>query len=207
MSALDRAYGLRRRPAKEDPLDRIMLAVLSEDRGERAASRLVSKMKSSFVDWNEVRVARPRDLAAVAPEAAQDRGKKIQGLLEALYENLGGLSPQPLLEKRPSEARAWLAGLGRLSREELEGVMMVALNQPVIPASEALARVLRRQGLVPRKSSRARAQRAALKGLPPEGYRDFYGLVSEHAATVCRSQIPDCARCKLRRRCRSKGDW
>ena len=66
---------------------------------------------------------------------------------------------------------------------------------------------LRRVGLVPRKATRARAHRAALRGVVPERYREFYGLVGEHAGTVCREEAPECKRCKLRRTCKSKGRW
>ncbi len=185
----------------------MVLAVLSEGLGERITSRFIGKLKSSFVDWNEIRVARPRDLAAAAPEAPEDRVRRMQSLLQALYESLGGLETGLLLEMKPAEARAWLTKLGGLSHDEVDAVMMVALGLPVMPASEDLARVLRRMGLVPRKATRGRAQRAALKGVPSERYRDFYGLIVEHAVGVCHQQVPDCARCKLKRSCRSKGRW
>jgi endonuclease III len=181
--------------------------VLAEGRGERIAARLINKLRAEFVDWNEVRVARPRDLAAAAPEAPEDRVKKMQALLQALYENLGGLDPAPLFEKKPTEARAWLTNLGGLGREEVDAVLMIALGLPVMPGSEHLARIMRRMGVVPRKSTRARAQRTALKGISPEDYREFYSLVGEHAAAVCHAQVPECARCKLKRSCKSKGRW
>jgi endonuclease III len=207
MGALCRAYGRRRRLASESALDRVALAVLAEGRGERAAARYVAKFRSAFVDWNELRVARPRDMAAAAPDAPEERVKKLQHVLQALYEGLGGLILTPLLEKKPTEARAWLTRMGGLAREEVDAVQMIALGTPLIPASDELARVLRRLGVVPRRATRARAQRTALKGLAPEEYREFYSLVGEHAATVCHAEMPECARCKLKRYCKSKGRW
>ncbi len=207
LAALTRAYGRRRRPGSEGPLDRIMLAVLAGDRGERGAARLTARFKAHFVDWNEARVARPRDLTAAAADAPEDRVRRAQALLQALYENLGGLSLQPLLEMKPAEARRWLTNLGGLSREEVDAVMMIALDLAVLPAGESLARVLRRLGLVPRKATKARAQRAAARGLEAADYREFYSLVGEHAAGVCHPAVPECSRCKLRRNCKSKGRW
>ncbi len=207
LSTLARTYGRRRRPAGDTALDGVVLAVLAGDRGERGAARIVSRFKSHFVDWNEARVARPRDLAAAAPDVPEARVKRTQVLLQALYENLGGLSPEPLLEMKSAEARRWLTSLGGLSREEVDAVLMIALGMAVMPASDSLARVLRRLGMVPRKASRARAQRAAVKGLESTDYREFYSLVGGHAAGVCREEAPDCKRCKLRRICKSKGRW
>jgi len=206
LAALARAYG-RRRQRGGSPLDLFMLAVLAAGRGERQAARHIGRFKERFVDWNEVRVARPRDLAAAAPDAPEDRRRKMQSLLQSLYEGLGGLDLAPLAAKKPSEARSWLAKLGILSREEVEAVLMIALGVPVLPASEDLARVLRRLGLVPRKATRARAHRAVLKGLPPESYRELYSLVGEHAGSLCHAQTPECSRCKLRSICKSKGKW
>ncbi len=207
LAALTRAYGRRRRPAEEAPLDKIMLAVLSEGIGERASLRFMGKLKSVFIDWNEVRVARPRDMMTAAPDAPEDRVKRMQALLQALYENLGGLGTDALFDMKPTELRNWLGRLGSLGREEIDAVMMTAMGMPVIPTNEGLARVLRRTGAVPRKASRARAQRAALKGVAPDSYRDFYGLVLEHAVSLCHEQVPDCTRCKLKRNCKSKGKW
>jgi len=206
-AALTRAYGRRRRQTREETLDRIVLAVLSEGVGERTSLRFMGRIGKVFVDWNEVRVARPRDLMAAAPDAPEDRVKSMQALLQALYENLGGLDIGALQNMKSAELRTWLARLGPLGREEAEAVMMIALDRPVIPANDGVARVLRRTGLVPRKASRARAQRAVLKGVAPGSYRDFYGLALEHAVSVCHDQVPDCARCKLKRNCKSRGRW
>jgi endonuclease III len=181
--------------------------MLAEGRGERAAARHMSRYRNFFTDWNEVRVARPRDLAAASPDAPEDRVKRMQGLLQAIYENLGSLEPDPLLEKKPSEARAWLTRMGGLSREEVDAVLMLALKAPVLPASEDVARAVRRLGLVPRKSTKSRAQKSVMRGLDPEDYREFYSLVNEHAASVCHAQVPECGRCKLKRICKSKGRW
>jgi endonuclease III len=207
LSSLTRAYGQRRRRSAEPPLDRAVLALLTVSAGERAALRVTGKLLDHFVDWNEVRVARPRDLASAALEGRREDSSRMQALLQALYENLGGLDLAPLFEMKPSEVRRWLTGLRALSREETEAVMLFALELPVIPASNGLARVLRRVGAVPRKATPARVQREVLKGLAPESYRDFYGLVVDHAACVCHEQMPDCARCKLKPGCKSKGRW
>jgi endonuclease III len=207
LKALTRTYGARRRPARESVLDLMVLAMLAEGRGERAAARHMGRYRSFFTDWNEVRVARPRDLCAASPDAPEDRVKRMQGLLQAVYEHLGSLEPDLLLEKKPSEARAWLTKMGGLSREEVDAVLMIALKAPVLPASEDVARVLRRLGKVPRKSTRTRAQKAAMRGLDPADYREFYSLVNEHAAAVCHAPVPECGRCKLKRVCKSKGRW
>jgi endonuclease III len=206
LAALARVYG-RRRPSGDDQLDRIVLAVLAEEQGERAAARLMGRYQDAFVDWNEVRVARPLDLAAIAPDAPAARVKRMRNLLQALYEDLGGLSLMPLAGRRPAELRAWLGRLEGVSREEIDAILMAAFDVPVMPASESLAQVLRRLGLVSRRATRAAAQRAALRGLDPASYRTFYGLAVEHAATICHAELPLCARCRLRRLCRSRGAW
>jgi endonuclease III len=167
----------------------------------------MTRYKDAFVDWNEVRVARPLDLAAIAPEAPAAQVRRMRNLLQAVYEDLGGLSLMPLAGRRHTELRAWLSKLEGVSREEVDAILMSAFEVPVMPASEALARVLRRLGLVARRATRTAAQRAALRGLDPANYRTFYGLAVEHAATVCHAELPLCVRCRVKRLCRSKGNW
>jgi endonuclease III len=207
LAALLRAYGAPRRADGRKKLDLVMLAVLAEERGERTANRWLEELSRRFVDWNEVRVARLRDLAAAVPEVPAKRLGKLQALLQGMYELIGGLDVNPLLAMKPSEARAWLVRLEALDREEVEAVLMIALGVPTLPAGEGLARVARRFGLVPRKATRVQSQRLAAKGLAPESYREFYSLVGEHGASRCREAKPDCGRCQVRPLCRSRGRW
>ena len=205
--ALIKAYSGRRRPTDETVIDRVALAVFSEGIGERAAARHLGRFRELFVDWNEIRVARYRDLASSSPDAPEKRLKRLQSLLQALYESLGCLEDQPLLEMKPSEARELLLKLEGITKEEVEAILMMALGVHTLPASPELARVTRRMGLCPRKATRKRAQKECIKGLATDDLRDFYGLAVEHAATVCHEQVPDCKKCKLTRICKSKGKW
>lgn len=207
LTVLLRAYGAPRRVDGRKKLDLVMLAVLAEERGERTANRWLEEIYRRFVDWNEVRVARLRDLAAAVPEVPAKRLGKLQALLQGMYELIGGLDVNPLLAMKPSEARAWLEHLQVLDREETEALLLVALGVPTLPAGDALVRVCRRMGLAPRKATRARIHKLALKGLAPGSYRDFHDLVGEHAAARCRAEKPDCRRCAVRYMCRSKGKW
>ena len=206
LSALRRAYR-RRRFKSADPLDLLMLAVMAETAGERQAARQIAKIRERFVDWNEVRAARPRDLSWAMPNASPDTVRKTLTLLQSIYEVAGGLDLAPAAAMKPGDLRVWLGRLEGLTREDTDAVLMIAFGAPLMPTAEGTARVLRRLGLVPRKATRARAQRTALKGLAPENYREFYDLVCEHSTAVCRDQLPDCKKCKLRRICKSKGNW
>ena len=207
LAVLAAAYGRPRRNARGKPLDLFLLALLAEGHGERAALGWIEKLARRFVDWNEVRVAKPRELRATAPGAPADKLKSIQALLQALYEAMGGLDPAPLAAMKPPEVRARLAQMEILSREEIEAVLMIALGVPTLPGGEGLVRVVRRLGLAPRTATRTQAHKLALKGLAPAAYRDFYDLAGEHAATRCHANKPDCKHCRTRRLCKSKGKW
>ena len=207
LDALGRAYGHPRRSDGRRKLDQMLLALLAEERGERVAGRWLDEMLRRFVDCNEIRVARTRDLTAVVPEVPPTRLVRMQGLLQALYESQGGLDVSALVAMKPAEARVWLAALDVLEREELDAVLMVALGAPVLPASAALSRVARRLGLAGRKATRVQAHRLASENLAPRSYREFYSLAAEHAAGRCREEKPECGGCGVRPLCRSKGRW
>lgn len=207
LEALSRAYGPPKGGGDFRTTELAVLALLTSGRGERAAARLVGRLRQRFVDWNEVRVARSIDLAAALPEAGVGQLGKIQKLLQAAYETGAAADLSILGNMKPSEARAWLDGVRLLEREEIDALLLFTQGLAVVPAGEPLARVSRRLGLTPRSATRARIQRAAMKGLAPERYRELYGLVHEHAGSRCREAGPDCAACRLRSRCRSRGAW
>jgi endonuclease III len=207
LAGLHKAYGAPRRTEGRKKLDLVMLAVLAEDRGERTANRWIEDLYRHFVDWNEVRVARMRDLSAAATDMPAERLARMQALLQGMYELVGGLDVSGLVAAKPSEARAWLVRLDVLDREEIEAVLLIALGVPTLPAGEGLVRAVRRFGLAPRKATRPQAQKLAEHGLAEDDYREFYSLISEHAALRCRETKPDCERCKLRAQCKSRGKW
>ncbi|HOX05059.1 MAG TPA: hypothetical protein PK280_01555 [Planctomycetota bacterium] len=207
LAGLARACGAGRRPDRRDRLDMVILAVLASGRGERTANRWLDALSRRFVDWNEVRVARTRDLTCAVSDVPAENLVKLQTFLQGMYEQVGGLDVTALVSMKPSEARSWLGRIEGLEREAVEAVLLIALGAPTLPAGEGLARVSRRLGLVPRKASRAEAHKLAAKGLAEDDYRAFYSLASEQAAGPCREDKPDCPRCRARTLCKSKGKW
>jgi len=207
LAGLLRAYGAPRRSESRDKLDLVMMAVLAAERGERTANRWLEDLSRRFVDWNEVRVARIRDLTAAVPDVPGERLARLQALLQGMYEVVGGLDVAALVAMKPPEARAWLGKLDVLERDETEAVLLIALGVPTLPAGEGLARVTRRFGLAPRRATRAQAHKLAAKRLAEGDYREFYNLASEHGAARCRETKPDCDHCRTRALCKSKGKW
>ena len=89
LAALLRAYGAPRRADGRKKLDLVMLAVLAEERGERTANRWLEELSRRFVDWNDVRVARLRDLAAAVPEVPAKRQGKLRRSLDKMNRRYG----------------------------------------------------------------------------------------------------------------------
>lgn len=207
LKALGNAYGAPRRGGRRSKVDLAVIALLADGRGERTASRWVAELIDRFVDWNEIRVAKLRDLSGAQPDASEEALRKMLAFLQALYEALGGLDLSKLSAMNAAEVRAWLERLQVLEREDIDAVLMIALGAATLPGGETLARISRRMGLAPRKATRARVHKMALKALAPGAYRDFHDLIGEHAAAHCREEKPDCRRCAVRPLCRSRGKW
>jgi endonuclease III len=206
-AALVKVYGRTKPPAGETALDRVALASLVGSLGERAAVRMVKKLRERFVDWNEVRVARSREVEAAVPEVSEAGLRQLQSCLQALYEQLGGLCENPFDGRKQTEIKALLGGMRDLSSEDTEAVLLLGAGTPVLPAGASLVRCLRRLGAVPRNATRNKVQRAAMRAIPVEEYRTFLGLACQHGAGTCREERPDCRRCRMNRTCRSRGRW
>jgi endonuclease III len=207
ITELGRCYGVRRRATDEDALDGVVLGLLTMGVGEGPAIKLVKKLHNSFVDWNEIRVASARDMMGMAKGLPEDVARKIKVFLNSLFEESGTMSGESVTLKKPQELRAWLGKIDILDAEDIETIVLFALGGNVMPAGDGLVTVCRRLGLVARKATRVTVRKAVLKGLPPEQYREFAGLLCEHAASVCHPRVPECAQCKIKRICKSKGKW
>ncbi len=204
---LGRCYGVRRRAADEDALDGVVLGLLTMGVGEGPAIKLVKKLHNVFVDWNEIRVASARDLMVTAKGLPEDLARKMQVFLNLLFEDSGTMNGESVKQRKPQDLRAWLGKINVLDAEDIEAVVLFALGGNVMPASDGLVTVCRRLGLVGRKATQANVRKSVLKAVAPEKYREFAGLVCEHAAGVCHARVPECAQCKIKRICKSKGKW
>lgn len=107
------------------------------------------KLMAHFVDWNEVRVSRPKVLVSVLGRMprAEQRVNTMQRFLESYFLKQRSLNPDFLFTLKPAESRRFIADLEVFDREELSAVLLSGFGQHFFPPSEALLEVADGVGL------------------------------------------------------------
>ncbi|MGD0088607.1 MAG: hypothetical protein ABSE73_01685 [Planctomycetota bacterium] len=151
--------------------------------GIEAARRLMQH----FVDWNEVRVARPQTLVGVLGKQprATERVALLHRFLETFFLKRRKLDLDFLLkpETKPPELRRFLTELQVFDREELAAVLLDAFRQRFFPPADPLRDVAEQTGLVPRKTTTLQMAKRFELGLD-EGllyclYSHLYALAND----------------------------
>jgi hypothetical protein len=111
------------------------------------------KLMQHFVDWNEVRVSRPKTLTAVLgkqPRAAE-RVALLQRFIETFFLRQRNLNLDYLFTLKPAEVKRFLTELQVFDREELAAMLLTGFHQAVFPPADPLREVAELAGLVPRR--------------------------------------------------------
>ena len=83
-----RRYGELKSRKARPALNQLILSVLYHQTSVRRATRALSELKRAFVDWNEVRVSHPAEVAAAVSSAAWalEAADCVVWLLKEVYE-------------------------------------------------------------------------------------------------------------------------
>jgi endonuclease III len=153
------------------PVEELVLEALRDKAGEAEALAALGRIRASFLDLNEMRVARTTELARVLdpmPEA-ESAAARIQKSLNRLFEREGGMSLTCLEELKPSEARKALQSIDKgISRNTAGRILFATCPGATMPASAEALKAARRHGLLGRTAGKAQLQKAMLQALEPE---------------------------------------
>ena len=189
-----------RRP---EPLEELVLALLSEGVPRKQAARAGRDLARAFVDWNEVRISRPGEVRAVLEpmDDAAGRAERIVRALNSIFAARGELSLAFLHDLSPKEAEDFLGRIEGLNRQARARILLFALGQPALPVTPQILRVAARLGLVPNGEAPEAAGERLEKIVPRAQMALFYSLFNEHGRKTCLAAAPHCRRCPVRSLC------
>jgi endonuclease-3 len=198
-SRLRKRFGPLEPPRRADPLDELILTVLSQHTSDVNADRSFEGLRDRFPTWAEVASA---PTAAVADAIrsgglADTKAPRIQAILREVREREGAYDLSGLRAMTDAGARAYLISLPGIGPKTAAVVLSFALARDAIPVDTHVHRVTMRLGLVPPKASAERADRI-LHDLVPEGLRTelHVGLI-RLGREICKAPTPRCRGCPL----------
>jgi endonuclease-3 len=201
---LDKEYGPARK-ARIDPLDELMLTILSQNTSDTNRDRAYRSLRDRFDGWDEVRAA-PRAAVEEAIKSAglwQQKARTIQETLEALYAERGELDLSHLNEMSDEEAIDYLTDFRGVGVKTAACVLCFALGRPYMPVDTHVHRTTRRLGLVPEDAGAVQAHGVLNDDslVPPELRFGFHIQLIRHGRAVCRAGRPDCDVCCIEELC------
>jgi endonuclease-3 len=196
-------YGVPDWPPHGEPLDELVLTVLSQSTNDRNRDVAYERLRERFPAWEAVRDAPVEEVEeAIRPGGISHvKSERIQRILRALPEDPDLL----FLRDMPIEdARAYLCDLPGVGRKTAACVLLFSYGLRDVPVDTHVGRVATRLALL-RPGARSEEQHDAMTALTPPGAElELHINLLRHGRRTCHAPRPACRECALRRMCPSR---
>ena len=195
-----------------DPLDELVLTILSQNTNDRNSLEGYQRLKSKFPTWDKVARANPKSIEKAINVAglAPTKTKYIKGVLDDISaENRskkrlrkGSEYHLDILKKMTlDEALDYLTSFKGVGQKTAACVLAFALDMPSFPIDTHVRRILVRQGIIPANITAENAHHVMYRlTIPDERYRFHMSLI-RYGRDICHARNPDCDRCVIKRNC------
>ncbi len=202
LNRLQKRWGPMEPPRRTDPLEELILTVLSQHTSDLNAERAFEQLRAAFPSWRQV-VDAPSVAVADAIRSgglANSKAPRIQAILREIRDREGAFDLTGLRSLSDDQARVYLTSLPGVGPKTAAVVLSFALGRDAIPVDTHVHRASTRLGLVP-KTSAERADRL-LHDLVPDGLRTpLHVALIRLGREICRAPTPLCRQCPLKDLC------
>lgn len=200
---LKEVFGPRERYSARDPLDELILTILSQNTSDRNSGRAYRSLRAAYPTWEAVLAADVRDLYEAIKSAGLGNTKapRIQAVLAEILDRRGSFDLDFLRDMPMAEARQWLRSLPGIGPKTAACVLCFACDMPALPVDTHVHRVSQRLGLIGPKVSAEAAHELLEHVVPAEDVYAFHVNLIVHGRQICHAQRPACERCPLAELC------
>jgi len=190
---LKKAYAKQKKSAAsdepvelDDPLRRLAIGILGVVNGDEYAERLVNRMSSNIVSWNELRVSNTVEAQRAAGDSVAANVPLYEMLLRALqavFDKENAMSLDRLKSMGRRDARTFLESLDGVDAYAVASVLLWSLGGHAIPVCDRLLESLRAAELVHPDADRAEVQAFLERHVPAAEAKTFCVAMRSFAAT------------------------
>jgi hypothetical protein len=182
-SSLRSKLGKVNLPAATDPITQLILGVLSRDTPETKASEGLERLRSMVVDYNELRVIPPIELAAIFADFPDARLKceDISRALNGVFAQEHAISLDRLASLSRRDVQETLDQIDGLEPYTRARIRLLGLHQHAIPLDEAMWALLRAEHAVDARCPHLDAQQFLERQIAEQDALEFYALLKRHA--------------------------
>ena len=198
-------YG-QRAPTPRDPLDGLILILLSQATSDVNCDRAFGSLKQRFPTWEEARLAPVGEIADTIRSGglANQKAARIKQILQQIWEESGSLDLAWMHAAESAECVSYLQKFKGIGPKTVACVLVFFLGKPAFPVDTHVHRLTKRLGWVPAKAS-AEAAHSALEKLVPDACKlDLHVNLISHGRAVCRAEGnggPRCGECVILKNC------
>lgn len=193
------SFGPLEPPRVWDPLEELILTVLSQNTSDTNSSRAFAALRERFGTWAEVADADVEEVIdSIRPGGlANTKAPRIQTILREIERREGGFDLSWMREAGDGRVNHYLASLPGVGPKTVACVLVFSLGRDALPVDTHVHRVAGRLGLIPPKATAEAAHRILRDEVPPKLRLDMHMGLIKLGRETCKAQKPRCPECPL----------
>jgi endonuclease-3 len=199
--ALRRRYGEPPRLAVTHPVEHALRAILAEETTAQEAEKALDRLHEHFVDLNDLRVSRPREIREVLGQdfpRSSHKARVIPRLLDQIFKQHNSMVWDFIEAMGKVETRAYFRKLEEVRPFVAAVIARDCAGAHAFPVDNDVARVLARLGILdPAKQSEAKMQAFLERAVKANRAYEVHWLVKRLGEASCLVEPPRCTECLL----------
>jgi endonuclease III len=200
---LAEAFGLPAWETPSPPLDELVNTILSQNTNDRNRDLAYNTLRERFTTWEDVRDANPEAVKdAIRPAGlANQKGPRIQAVLNQITEERGTLNLDFLYALPPEDAFTWLTRFKGVGPKTASIVLQFSLSKPAFPVDTHIYRVSGRIGLRSERMTVEQTHEHLAQLFTPDQYGPGHLNLIRLGRQVCHARKPECPICPINQFC------
>lgn len=197
---LERHYGRLEWASHGDPLDVLILTILSQNTNDQNRDRAYESLKKNFPSYESL-VRAPTEKVAEAIKVGglhQQKAQRIQEILKQIKRERGAYDLSYLKDLSTDEAVRELMRFDGVGKKTAGVVLTFSLHKPYFPVDTHISRITQRLGLVKKSED----PHDVMNALVPDRLKYQLHLhLIWHGRQTCKARKPQCEQCVIAELC------
>ena len=203
---LEVQYGKAIWKRRHEPLDELILTILSQHTSDINSERAFKMLMDEFGDMYSVLNAEIPEIEKAIKSAGLFRIKaaRIKNVLSYIFNEIGSLNIEFLADLSMKDAKKWLTDIDGIGPKTAAIVLCFSFGMPAIPVDTHVYRLSKRLGLIGPKITADAAHDLLERIVDQNMIFQFHVYLINHGRNICKAVRPRCKNCVLSEKCPSR---